>query len=87
MNYKESSKESDEDSMDGDNEFECKFCSRILSSKSSLKRHIEGVHDNVKRYKCTFCDFKSLHKHHIKEHMVRHKGTQVEKVCNLKLYY
>ena len=38
--------------------FACNFnnCKALLSSKKSLKRHINGVHLNIKPYKCTMCD-------------------------------
>ena len=38
-------------------------------SDSSLKKHIETVHEGIKPFKCKTCDYETAHKPHLKKHV------------------
>lgn len=57
--------------------FVCKYpeCSRVLSSKYNLNRHVETFHLKLKKFRCQIC-FKSLSSsQNLKEHMHLHRNT------------
>ena len=55
-------------SMKEENDF-CGECGFVPTSKGILKRHIETVHENIRKFACTECDFIFLQKAHLKEHI------------------
>ena len=36
--------------------FVCKQCEKVFRAESSLKKHIESIHDRNKPFKCKHCD-------------------------------
>ena len=48
----------------------CTVCGKIFSSKSHLKRHVESVHEKLKRFQCDFCEKKYYQKSHLQEHVL-----------------
>jgi len=60
------------------NNFECKVCQKVLTSKNSLDKHIV-LNGCDKRYKCPFCSTKFIHKGNIKRHVkIKHPGENIE---------
>ena len=51
--------------------FECSICHRLLSSRSSLKRH-NMLHTGEKPFKCTICDRTFTQPHHRQNHEMTH---------------
>ena len=47
----------------------CSICDSTFSQKSTLKRHMESVHENKKPYKCLICDYSCSQKRYLKTHM------------------
>lgn len=48
-------------------------CRRLFGCKRNIERHIK-IHTGEKPYKCSFCDYRSARKDHLKLHeMKRHK--------------
>ena len=47
-----------DESSDG---YDCEVCHRILTTKGSLKRHMQGCHSDERPWECKRCDkaFKS----------------------------
>jgi hypothetical protein len=37
------------------NNFQCQICTKNLGCKSSLNRHLKGVHESLKPFKCKLC--------------------------------
>ena len=60
--------------------FVCKYpqCSKVLSSKYNLTRHIETCHLKLKKFRCEIC-FKSLSSaQNLREHMYLHRNTPTD---------
>ena len=56
----------------------CKECDTIYSNNSVLKRHKVSVHDRIKRYICSLCDYISYKKRAVLNHVKKvHIGTKV----------
>lgn len=47
----------------------CYFCEYTTLYKSSLDRHIDGIHLNLRNHKCQICDFSSTRKYDLKRHV------------------
>ena len=43
----------------GQKPFECEICKMTFAWKRSYELHVEGVHENIRRFECPKC-FKSL---------------------------
>ena len=54
----------------------CSLCPKIFHTKSSLEEHINGVHLNIKPFKCDNCEFASAYKSTLNEHKKVTHGTQ-----------
>ena len=53
----------------------CKICTRVLSTKSELTRHMKNVHGNLeKNFACSVCDFKWATKYQLENHMKIHSN-------------
>jgi len=68
---------SDEDKVISDNllsdiseNLECKVCSKQLSNKSNLERHVKTVHAFKKTVDCDLCDFQANEERILKSHVV-----------------
>ena len=48
----------------------CDDCGKSCRDKTDLKRHVNGVHLNI-RHQCVFCDYSSGYKHIVKKHTKR----------------
>ena len=46
----------------------CKQCEKVFRAESSLKKHIESIHDKIK-YDCNRCDYKATRKENINRHI------------------
>ena len=49
-------------------ERKCEICKMCLSSKNSLKQHINGVHLKIKPFQCKLCKKYFSEKQHLKRH-------------------
>jgi len=53
----------------------CRICTKTLSGKSELKRHIKQVHGNEeKKYQCNICPIKCHSKGQLSTHISTHSG-------------
>ena len=48
---------------------ECEICSKSLSNKTQLARHISAIHEGKKPFKCAICDYSSSRKGDMKRHV------------------
>lgn len=67
--------------------YACDQCPKKFSFKCSLGRHMKGVHENIRNYKCeetecdkSFCSSYDLKQHNISRH---HKGDRSDRTCNI----
>ena len=47
--------------------FNCKQCDKTFRAKTSLKKHIESIHDKIK-YDCDQCEFQAKRKEYLHKH-------------------
>ena len=50
-------------------QFKCAICSNYFAEKSSLRKHIDSVHQGNKPFQCEFCDYISSHRGHLNRHI------------------
>ena len=50
--------------------YKCQQCDKGFSHPRNLKRHIETIHDGVKKYKCDFCGKDFNQSAHLKGHII-----------------
>ena len=50
----------------------CRICSKIISTKANLRRHITQIHGD-KKYKCTICNHQCNRASNLKQHMKIHE--------------
>ena len=48
--------------------YACNQCDQQFVQQSSLKRHIQSVHEGMK-YACNQCDYQTLRKDHLNNHI------------------
>ena len=56
--------------------FPCSFCPKSLNSNTMLKEHINGVHLNLRPYKCDSCEFATAYSTTLREHKKVAHGNQ-----------
>lgn len=63
----------------------CHICNTPLSTANVLKRHIESVHTNKRKYKCDFCDKTFNYMEALQSHRRIHTGDRkyVCEICGL----
>ena len=79
-----------------ENNFKCEICGKSLSTKSLLQQHIRCVHEKIKNYKCTHCDYAAgqqftltvhINTHHTnKTYRCRYMRCAVKKTSQEELY-
>ena len=52
-------------------------CNRVLSSRHSLKRHIECSHQNIKRFECQICFKTFTSSQNLREHQFLHRRDEI----------
>lgn len=59
-------------------------CGSEYFSKYNLKRHVESVHQKVKKFKCSICQVLFSSKQSLREHYFKHQGSMPFKClsCN-----
>lgn len=62
-------------------EFCCEFkgCEKVYSTKYNLKRHIESVHQCIKRFQCDLCNKLLSSKQNLQEHYFTHSNEKLFK--------
>lgn len=67
--------------------FACPQCPRTFSFKSSLGRHIKGVHEDISRFTCVEngCDKKFRSSYELKQHQIgsHNKGDKLDRTCQI----
>lgn len=58
--------------------FKCRVCEKALSSKQTLRYHLQNIHEKVRKYSCDFCQKKFFYKQQIELHVKRHLGLNPE---------
>ena len=65
----------------------CKLCEYKSYNISHVKKHVEGVHDKIKKIKCDLCDFRCVTNSHLKSH-VKQVHDQIKNIfcvhCDFK---
>ena len=51
-------------------------CKRVYLGRKNLQRHIDIVHADPNKYKCTVCSKHLSSKQNFKEHMYTHSGEK-----------
>ena len=54
----------------------CTLCSKNFRSNSHLKRHVDSVHEKLKKHECDICEKKYYQKSHLKEHVQTAHGEE-----------
>ena len=77
--------------MDDMNGNECSICRKSFSARYKLVRHVKGVHDKIKDYKCDNCSYEcsqksSLNMHIMDVHMKDFKCDQCDYATGRKYY-
>lgn len=78
---KKSTGSSETTSVDDDNKFVCRICSKSFTLQRLLNRHMK-CHSDIKRYLCTFCGKGFNDTFDLKRHTRTHTGVRPYK-CNL----
>jgi KRAB domain-containing zinc finger protein len=55
----------------------CETCNKVLSSKSSLRRHIKYKHEQNKPYQCNHCEWVYINKCDLDRH-IKYKHTEIK---------
>ena len=58
------------------NQFQCDKCEFSTQNKMSLYIHKKNIHEKVKNYACSECDYKSYLRLNVKSHLRKHKEEQ-----------
>ena len=62
----------------------CEKCTFTTNSTKSMTRHTESVHDGVRKFACSACDYKSYDKNAVKHHITsKHRGEKDVKIKHL----
>lgn len=56
--------------------FLCEICNRPFASRRLLRLHTEGVHQQLKRFTCNYCDYKANSKSAVQLHERKHTGLK-----------
>ena len=51
---------------------QCDECGKGFDDQYKLRRHVESVHQKIKNFECTSCDFKFYSKYHLDRHNRSH---------------
>ena len=51
---------------------QCEVCPSAALQKSTLKRHIDAVHEKLKPHQCEECSYASAHKRELQAHIEKH---------------
>ncbi|XP_058447834.1 zinc finger protein 58-like [Malaya genurostris] len=64
--------------------YQCQECGHKFATATILKRHIEVIHQKIRKYKCEYCEKAFGYQHKYKEHMHMHRGIKAYKCryCN-----
>ena len=55
----------------------CHLCSKLLSSKTALKFHVQNVHEGLRNFKCEYCNKGFSQSSNLKTHILNHhKGLK-----------
>ena len=54
----------------------CLNCKAKFPSKAHLKRHVDSVHEKLKKHECNICEKKYYQKSHLKEHVQTAHGEE-----------
>ena len=55
---------------------QCLRCPNQFSESSHLKRHVDSVHEKLKKHECDICEKKYYQKSHLKEHVQTAHGEE-----------
>ena len=61
-------------SMRGKKPIKCAYCDYSCAQKSSMKRHVDTVHEGQKPFKCESCDYSCAIPIYMKRHIARIHG-------------
>jgi len=56
-------------STEGRRAFKCPKCDKTFRNKSSMKRHVRALHDNLQPFKCKYCDATFRHNYTMETHI------------------
>ena len=60
----------------------CSFCGKIFSHKYKMKRHVDSVHKNLKKFKCEMCSTNFTTKFSLKRHQENHQKN-LGRTCDI----
>ena len=76
--------------VDGEGEermYNCNECNYKTKHPSHVKRHVEAIHDGVKKFTCRLCDYRATQSTHLKHHMTsKHYKVSVDNQFSVDEY-
>uniref|UniRef100_A0A1I8PBE5 C2H2-type domain-containing protein n=1 Tax=Stomoxys calcitrans TaxID=35570 RepID=A0A1I8PBE5_STOCA len=62
---------------DGSTAYVCSLCGKVASSENALKSHKKQVHEEKRKFKCTYCDKAFKRPKVLREHIATHTGVDL----------
>lgn len=62
---------------DGTTAYVCSICGKVASSENALKSHKKQVHEEKRKFKCTYCDKAFKRPKVLREHIATHTGVDL----------
>ena len=67
--------------------YNCNECKYKTKHPSHIKRHVEAIHDGVKKFTCRLCDYRATQSTHLKHHMTsKHYKVSVDNQFSVDEY-
>ena len=78
----ETEKMSEDDSSKA-KQIQCKLCKKVLSSSSSVRRHVKYVHEGVNQFECNICSKRFQRNYIFQAHLKTVHENSKELLCNI----
>lgn len=59
--------------VESEHVFRCDLCPKTYQMMASLKRHKQETHENIRKMKCSRCEYETTRKYRLTRHMYTHQ--------------